>query len=221
MTNTPKSFHLTPEVHSYILDHSSALDPVAAELVERTAALGGVSIMQIAPEQAVFMTLLTQAIGARVAVEVGTFTGMSALALARGLPVDGRLTCCDVNEEWTSVAREFWDRAGVADRIDLRIGPAAETLAAMPPEAVVDLAFIDADKGGYVRYWDELVPRMRPGGVILVDNTLRSGNVADPTDTDETTLEIRAFNDHAVSDDRMDVVVLAVGDGLTFARRRG
>lgn len=220
MTTTPKSFHLTPEVHAYILDHSSALDPIATELVGRTAELGGVSIMQIAPEQAVFMTLITQAVGARVAVEVGTFTGMSALAIARGLPPDGRLTCCDVSEDWTSIAREFWQRAGVADRIDLRIGPAAETLAAMSPEAVVDLAFVDADKGGYIRYWDELVPRMRPGGIVLVDNTLRGGTVADSSNTDDTTEQIRAFNDHAVADGRMDVVVLAVGDGLTFARRR-
>lgn len=220
MTTTPKSFHLTPEVHAYILDHSSALDPIATELVGRTAELGGVSIMQVAPEQAVFMTLITQAVGARVAVEVGTFTGMSALAIARGLPPDGRLTCCDVSEDWTSIAREFWQRAGVADRIDLRIGPAAETLAAMSPEAVVDLAFVDADKGGYIRYWDELVPRMRPGGIVLVDNTLRGGTVADSSNTDDTTEQIRAFNDHAVADGRMDVVVLAVGDGLTFARRR-
>lgn len=218
--STPKSFHLSPEVHSYILEHSDRLDPVAAALVERTAALGNVSIMQIAPEQAAFMTALTRIVGVNVAVEVGTFTGFSALAIARGMESGGRLTCCDVSEEWTSIGREFWEKAGVAERIDLRIGPAAESLAALPTDAVVDLCFIDADKGGYITYWDELVPRLRPGGVALVDNTLYFGTVADPANTDETTEAIRAFNVHAAADDRMDVVILPVGDGLTFARRR-
>lgn len=217
---SPKSYQLSPEVHAYIVDHSSGLDAVAAELVERTAELGGVSIMQIAPEQALFMTMMTRSLEARVAVEVGTFTGLSALCIARALPPDGRLTCCDVNEEWTSIAREFWARAGVADRIDLRIGPALETLAGLAVDPVVDLAFIDADKGGYVAYWDALVPRLRPGGLVLVDNTLYSGTVADPANTDVTTTHIRAFNDHAVSDARMEVVMLPVGDGLTLARKR-
>lgn len=217
---TPKSFHLTPAVHAYIVEHSTRLDPIASELVDRTAALGGISVMQIAPEQAQFMTLLTRTIGARVAVEVGTFTGLSALSIARGLAAGGHLTCCDVSEEWTSIARDYWERAGVADRIDLRIGPAADTLASLPADEAVDLAFIDADKGGYVGYWDALVPRMRPGGVVLVDNTLYSGTVADPSSTDETTTQIRAFNAHAASDERMEVVILPVGDGLTFARRR-
>lgn len=217
---TPKSFHLTPEVHAYIVEHSERLDPIATELVERTAALGGISIMQIAPEQAQFMTLLARTLAARVAVEVGTFTGLSALSIVRGLAPGGRLTCCDVSEEWTSIGRPFWERAGVADRIDLRIGPAADTLAGLPGDAVVDLAFIDADKGGYVGYWDALVPRMRPGGVVLVDNTLYSGTVADPSNTDETTEHIRTFNSHAAADDRMETVLLPVGDGLTFARKR-
>lgn len=217
----PKSFHLPPEVHEYIVEHSCKLDPVAAALMERTAALGDVSIMQIAPEQAVFMTSLTRVLGARVAVEVGTFTGFSALAIARGLLPGGRLTCCDLNEDWTSIGREFWARAGVADRIDLRIGPAMDTLAALPDDEPVDLCFIDADKGGYTAYWDALVPRLRPGGVALVDNTLYFGTVADPDNDDETTSAIRAFNDHAAADDRMEVVILPVGDGLTFARKKG
>lgn len=218
--STPKSFHLSPEVHAYIVEHSEALDPVAAALVERTAALGNVSIMQIAPEQATFMTALTRIVGVSVAVEVGTFTGFSSLAIARGLRPGGRLTCCDVSEEWTSIGREFWEAAGVADRIDLRIGPAADTLAALPQDMAVDLCFIDADKDGYITYWDELVPRLRPGGLALVDNTLYFGTVADPANTDETTAAIRAFNDHAVADERMEVVILPVGDGLTVARRR-
>lgn len=217
---TLRSFHLPPEVHTYVVEHSARLDPIATELVERTAALGGISVMQIAPEQAQFMTLLTKALAARVAVEVGTFTGLSALSIARGLAPGGRLTCCDVSEEWTSIARDHWERAGVADRIDLRIGPAADTLASLPADAVVDIAFIDADKGGYVGYWDALVPRLRPGGIVLVDNTLYSGTVADPSNTDETTEHIRAFNSHAAADDRTEVVVLPIGDGLTFARKR-
>lgn len=218
--STPKSFHLSPEVHAYIVEHSGRLDTVAAALVERTAALGDVSIMQIAPEQAAFMTSLTRILGTRIAVEVGTFTGFSALAIARGLVPGGRLTCCDVNEEWTSIGRGFWAEAGVADRIDLRIGPAADTLASLPDDETVDLCFIDADKGGYITDWDALVPRLRPGGVALVDNTLYFGTVADPDNDDETTLAIRAFNDHAAADDRMEVVILPVGDGLTFARKR-
>ncbi|MFN8103039.1 MAG: SAM-dependent methyltransferase [Acidimicrobiia bacterium] len=216
MTTTPKSFHLTPEVHAYILDHSSALDPIATELVGRTAELGGVSIMQIAPEQAVFMTLITQAVGARVAVEVEHVHGNVGARDRPRAPSDGRLTCCDVSEDWTSIAREFWQRAGVADRIDLRMSPAAETR---------DVArgcrrprVRGRRQGRLHPLLGRVGPRMR-GGSVLVDNTLRGGTVADSSNTDDTT-EQAAFSDHAVADGRMDVVVLAVGDGLTFARRR-
>ena len=138
--------------------------------------------LQIAPEQAPFLTFLTRLLGARQAVEVGTFTGLSSLAIARGLPPDGRLICFDMSEEFTVIARRYWERAGLADRIDLRLGPAADTLAALPDEPHLDLAFIDADKTGYPMYWAELVPRMRPGGVIVVDNVLRGGQVLAPED---------------------------------------
>jgi len=215
-----KSFFLSPEVQHYMSGHSTAPDAVARSLVERTAALGDVSIMQIAPEQGLFITLLTQTLGARFAVEVGTFTGFSALAIARGLAPGGRLLCCDTSVEWTDIAREHWAKAGVDDRIDLRIAPAAETLGALAPEPVIDLAFIDADKPGYVTYWEEIVPRMRPGGLVLVDNVLLFGSVIDASNTSENAVAIRRFNDHAAADDRVELVMLAIADGLTIARKR-
>ena len=211
----PKSFHLTSPIHTYLLDHSSPLDDLQHELIDETRALGGIAGMQISPEQGLFMTALTRLVGVHDAVEVGTFTGYSALAIARGLPAGGHLLCCDVSEEWTAVARRYWARSGVDDAITLRLGPAAETLAALPHEPQFDLAFIDADKGGYVTYYEELVPRLRPGGVILVDNVLWSGRVIDPSADDADTTAIRAFNDHVASDPRTEQVLLAIGDGLT------
>jgi caffeoyl-CoA O-methyltransferase len=216
----PKSFNLSPEIHAYMTGHSTPIDDVQRDLIAETAELGGISIMQISPEQGSFMTMFTRLVGARDAVEVGTFTGYSSLAVARGLPADGHLLCCDVSDEWTSVARRYWDRAGVADRITLEIGPAAETLAALPAGEQFDLAFIDADKPGYITYYEEILPRLRPNGVILVDNVLFSGGVIDPAVTDDSTEGIRAFNDHVVADERVECVMLAIGDGLTFIRRR-
>jgi caffeoyl-CoA O-methyltransferase len=174
--------------------------------------------MQVAPEQAAFLTMLTRLLGVRRAVEVGTFTGMSSLAIARGLAGGGRLTCFDISEEFTSVARRYWARAGVADRIELRIGEAVDGLRALPAEPHLDLAFIDADKEGYAAYWAELVPRVRPNGLLLVDNTLWSGRVVDPRD--EIDKVIDRFNDLVARDERVDVVMLPIADGLTLARRR-
>jgi len=216
----PKSFNLSPEIHAYMVGHSTPIDEIQAALVEETLALGGISIMQISPEQGAFMTMFTQLIGARDAVEIGTFTGYSSLAIARGLAADGHLLCCDISEEWTAMARSYWDRAGVSDKITLEIGPAAETLAALPPGEQFDLAFIDADKPGYIDYYEQIVPRLRPNGVILVDNVLFGGGVIDPTITDPSTQGIRDFNDHVIADERVDCVMLAIGDGLTFIRRR-
>ena len=216
-----RTFTITAELQDYVLAHSTPLDDVARDLIEETyRTLPDRSGMQIAPEQAVFLTLLTRVLGVRQAVEVGTFTGLSALAIARGLADGGKLLCCDVSEEWTSVARRYWERAGVADRIELRLAPALETLRSLRNEPYLDLAFIDADKPGYIGYWDELVPRMQPGGVILVDNTLYSGRVIDSTVTDERTQGIRDFNDHAAADERVEIVLLPVADGLTIARKR-
>ncbi len=219
----PKSFFLGGDVHGYLVAHGTPPDAVQRSLIETTAALGGVSMMQIAPEQGAFMELLTRMLGVRFAVEVGTFTGYSALCLARGLAPGGRLLCCDVSEEWTAVARGAWEQAGVADRIDLRIAPAIETLCALAvdgPEArPIDLAFVDADKPMYGEYYEAILERMRPGGVILVDNVLWSGAVVDAESTDENTQALRAFNDMVAADDRVEAVMLPLGDGLTLARK--
>ncbi|MBA2478639.1 MAG: class I SAM-dependent methyltransferase [Sporichthyaceae bacterium] len=216
----PKSVVVTPELHAYAVAHGTPPDDVQRSLIEVTAGLGSVSGMQISPDQGAFMTLLTKIVGVRFAVEVGTFTGYSSICIARGLATGGRLLCCDVSEEWTAIARDHWVRAGVAERIDLRIAPAIETLQALPADPPIDLAFIDADKPGYVDYYEEIVPRLRPGGVVLIDNVLWSGVVADPTNTDENTVAIRAVNDHVAADDRVEAVVLPIADGLTIARKR-
>lgn len=214
----PKAFQLSPDVHEYLVAHGTPPDELQRELIARTAELGPVARMQIAPEQGAFLELLAGLLPARRAVEVGTFTGYSALCLARGMGPDGRLVCCDVSEEWTAIARDAWQRAGVADRIDLRLGPAAETLAALPDDPI-DLAFIDADKTSYRAYFDALVPRLRTGGLLLVDNVLWAGRVVDPSADDADTEAIRAFNDHARRDARVHTVMLPVADGLTLCRR--
>jgi caffeoyl-CoA O-methyltransferase len=216
----PKSFQLSAEVHEYLLAHGSPPDEIERALIEQTAGLGAISRMQIAPEQGAFLRIVTQLIGARSAVEVGTFTGYSALCIARGLGADGHLLCCDVSDEWTSIGRQYWDRAGVADRIELRIAPAVDTLRALPTDRSIDLAFIDADKPNYVNYYEELVPRMRVNGLILVDNVLWSGAVVDPKANDENVEAIRRFNDHLAADPRVEAVMVPISDGLTLARIR-
>lgn len=216
----PKAIGLSAELHAYAVAHGTPPDDVQEALIAETSALGGISRMQIAPEQGTFMTLLTKLVDARFAVEVGTFTGYSSLCIARGLAPGGRLLCCDVSEEWTAIARKHWKAAGVDDRIELRIGPAIDTLRSLPAEPPIDLAFIDADKTGYRTYYDEIVERLRPGGVVLVDNVLWSGNVIDPSDTSDDTEAIRALNDHVARDDRVEAVLLPIADGLTIARKR-
>lgn len=221
MADDPKSFFLTAPIADYLVAHATPPDEVQQWLIDETRAkVPELSVMQIAPEQGAFMTLLTGLIGARNAVEVGTFTGYSALCIARGLPPGGRLLCCDVSEEWTAIGCEAWDRAGVADRIDLRIAPAIETLRALPSNESIDLAFIDADKVNYPQYYEELLGRLRPNGVILVDNTLWMGAVVDDKARDDDTNAIRAFNDMVATDNRVESVILTVGDGLTLARKR-
>lgn len=217
---TRSSESITPELHSYIVDHSDPVDPVLGDLAEETARLfPDRKGMQISPEQGAFTTLLTRIHGARDVVEIGTFTGYSSICFARGLPEDGTLLALDINEEWTSVARRYWERAGVAERITLRIGPALESLRELPAEPRFDIAFIDADKEGYVDYWEELVPRIRPGGLLLADNTLSHGRVVDPDNTSASVQGIRDFNSLLVSDERVNQVLLPIGDGLTLARK--
>ena len=210
---------LTPELHGYLLNHSTPPDEVTASLIAETrATLPGRAGMQVAFEQAAFLRLLTSVMGVRKAVEVGTFTGLSSLSIARGLADGGHLTCFDISEEFTDVARRYWKLAGVDDRIELRIGPAAERIRELPDEPDLDLVFIDADKPGYPTYWNELVPRVRAGGLILVDNVLWSGRVVDPqTDSDRV---IAAFNDLVLQDPRTELVILPIADGLTMARKK-
>jgi caffeoyl-CoA O-methyltransferase len=216
-----KSPWLSDELHAYIVGHGTPPDDIQQRLIDETAALGGVSKMQIAPEQGAFMTLLCRVSAARRVIEIGTFTGYSALALARGLPDDGRLLCCDVSEEWTAIARRYWKEAGIDNKIELRIAPALDTLRSLPIGDEFDLAFIDADKENYLAYAEEIVLRLRQGGLLLVDNTLWSGEVADPTIVEgDNLLAIRAFNDAFAADPRLDVVILPISDGLTLARKR-
>jgi caffeoyl-CoA O-methyltransferase len=211
---------LTPALYDYLVAHNPAPDAAQRELIAETEALGPISMMQVAVEQGAFLTLLGKLLGARRAVEVGTFTGYSAIAIARGLAPGGTLLCCDVSEEWTAIARPAFARAGVAERITLRIAPALDTLRALPRTADVDLAFIDADKPNYRAYYEELLPRLRPNGLIVFDNVLWGGSVADPTDDSESTQAIRALNDYLPTDERVDVVMLPVADGITLVRKR-
>jgi caffeoyl-CoA O-methyltransferase len=221
VSDDPKSFFLGPAIADYIVQHGSPPDEVQRWLIEETRAeVGDLSMMQISPEQGAFMQLLTRAIGTRRAVEVGTFTGYSSLAIARGLVDGGRLLCCDVSEEYTAIAREAWKRAGVDDRVELRIAPAIETLRALPVDDPIDLVFIDADKPSYPAYYEELLKRLRVDGLILVDNTLWSGAVVDERAQDEDTVAIRAFNDLVAADDRVETAILPLGDGVTVLRKR-
>jgi caffeoyl-CoA O-methyltransferase len=217
---TRVSIHLDEPLQNYIVDHSTPLDTAQSSLVTRTAELGPPSGMQIGAEQAQLLTLLTRLTNAKHAVEVGTFTGFSAIAIARGLAPGGKLLCCDVSEEWTSIGLTAWADAGVADRIELRLAPAAQTLAALPQQEYIDFAFIDADKESYWTYYSELVPRLRSGGVIAVDNVLWSGLVLEPDPQDENTRALKDFNDKVVQDSRVDVVMLPIGDGVSLIYKR-
>jgi caffeoyl-CoA O-methyltransferase len=212
--------HVSRQILDYVISHSTPPDAVLDELRKETGRrFPDWTVLQIGPEQGAFMTLLSRLIAPRRAVEVGTFTGYSSICLARGLAPGGSLLCCDVNADWTSLAREYWQKAGLADRIELRLGPGAETLRSLPADASLDLAFIDADKTGYAVYWDEIVPRTRAGGIILVDNTFLHGRIFDD-DPDPDARAIRDFNEHALADDRVELAMLSVGDGLTVARKK-
>lgn len=219
---TSKSIGLPDDVHAYVLRWGLHEPAVMVRLREETA-LHPRAQMQIAPEQGAVLGLLVELIGARLCLEIGTFTGYSSLAVALAMPEDGRIVCCDVSEEYTSVARRYWAEAGVAHKVDLRIGPAVETLDALVAGGAAgtfDLAFIDADKPGYPGYWERCVALVRPGGLIAIDNVLWGGAVADPSDTDEHTEILRRVNETVASDPRVRHVILAIADGMTIARRR-
>jgi len=215
-----KYLPLDDALFDYVLANTMEPDSVQRALIARTSELGDLRRMQIAHPQSVFMTFLTRAIGARHAIELGTFTGYSALAIARGRPAAGCLIACDVSEEWTAIARDAWVAGGVADRIDLRIGPALETLASLPSETRFDLAFIDADKESYIKYYEALLPRLDANGLILVDNTLWEGKVTCPSLDDAPARAIRDFNAHLAADGRTESVLLPIADGLTLIRKR-
>lgn len=214
---------INPALDDYLLAHCTPADDVLRDLAAETLTQldAGAASMQISHDEGELLTMLVRLVGAREAVEVGVFTGYSSICIARGLQKGGRLLACDTSEEWTAIARRYWDRAGVTDLIDLHIAPAAETLRALPPAPTLDFAFIDADKGGYPVYYEELVSRLRPGGLVVLDNTLRRGNVAaDPADQTEADRIVAALNDTIVADDRVESVLLPVRDGVTLARRR-
>jgi caffeoyl-CoA O-methyltransferase len=212
---------IDPAVGDYLLTHCTPADEVLRDLAAETWAKfpPGAAGMQISHDEGALLTMLVRLTGVTNAVEVGTFTGYSSICIARGLRPGGRLVACDVSEEWTAVARDYWQRAGLTDRIELRIAPALTTLRALPPDPVIDFAFVDADKTGYPDYYDELVPRLRPGGLMVFDNVLRGGRVLDPGD--DADRAVAGLNDRIVTDERVDSVMLPVRDGVTLIRRHG
>jgi caffeoyl-CoA O-methyltransferase len=214
-----KFISITPELHRYAVEHSSFRDGVVPEVEQAGEDMGDLAGMQIAGDQAAFMTILVAAIGARQALEVGTFLGYGAIAIARGLPDDGRLVCCELDEGYAERAREHLGKAGLEGKVEFRIGPALESLRAMDPSEQFDFAFIDADKTEYIDYFEETLPRMRPNGLIMLDNTLRGGSVLDPGDSDAARVT-GDLNDRLAKDDRVDVALLGVADGITLVRKK-
>jgi len=216
-----KSLELTRELRGYLLD--TCREPeLFQQLRAETATLPNAS-MQISPEQGRLMMLLVELIGCRRALEIGTFTGYSALCVASAMPSDGRLTACDLSEEWTAIARRYWSQAGIADKIDLRIGPALDTLDALLADgagASFDFAFIDADKSNYMNYYERVLNLLRPGGLLAIDNAFWSGRVADANVNDESTVAIRTLNRALCDDQRVTTSLVPIGDGLMLARRR-
>ena len=218
-----RTIELTDSLYEYLLRMGSRESVVARELREATRAATKAHGMQISPEQGAFMAVLVRMLGARRTIEVGTFTGYSALVVAEALPLDGRVIACDVSEEWTSIGRPFWERAGVAEKIDLRLQPATETLSeliAAGEAGSFDFAFIDADKGNYGIYYEHCLTLLRPGGVIGIDNVLWGGRVANEAVSDADTLAIRSLNAKVHADARVDACLLPIGDGLTLAVKR-
>jgi caffeoyl-CoA O-methyltransferase len=211
---------LTDELHDYMVAHGARQDEVLARVQAETAAMGDISVMQIAPDQGAFMTLLCRAIGASEAIELGTFTGYSAICIARGLAPGGRLVACELSEEYAEIAARNLEAAGVADRVEIRIGPALDTLRALPERELFDFAFIDADKTGYPDYYEEVLPRTRPGGLIVVDNVLQGGDVVREDAEGESVQAIRRLNETIAADERVDTAMVAIADGLMIARKR-
>jgi caffeoyl-CoA O-methyltransferase len=220
MASSEKFLHLNQELYDYVIAHGHTTDPILRDLAEETRKLGRIAGMQIAPEQGALMGILARAIGARSAVEVGVFTGYSSLSVARALPADGKLLCLDVNEEWTSIARRYWERSGIASKITLKLAPAVETLRALPASQTFDFAFVDADKSNYRIYYEEILKRLRTNGLLLIDNVLWNGQVIDLNDKSEDTVAIRDLNDFIAIDSRVEAVMIPVADGITVVRKK-
>jgi caffeoyl-CoA O-methyltransferase len=219
-----KHVPVNPVLRDYLV-RCTTIDPVMEELTDKTAELGDLAVMLIPSEQAALLTILTLVSEARTAVDVGTFTGASALAMARGLGPDGQVITCDITDKWLDTACDHWQRAGVADRIDFRLGPAAETLAALPGDRPVDIAFLDADKESYEEYHELLIPLLRPGGLLLVDNVFFNGYVLDPALAAEEIVRsaataLRSYNAVLAADNRLMKVMLPISDGLTIACKK-
>ncbi len=215
-----RSHYIDPKIDDYSAAHSTGPNEHQRKLqqvtIEKTGRAAG---MQIGDDQAVLMEMLVRAMGVKRAIEIGTFTGYSALAVAMGLVPDGQLLCCDVSEDWGAIARDAWQQAGVSDRVELRIGPGLDTLRSLPSDELFDFAFIDADKTGYANYYEEVLRRLRPGGLILLDNMLQGGRVVDSSSDDESATAIRSLNDAIADDPRVKVVLLPIGDGVSFVQK--
>jgi caffeoyl-CoA O-methyltransferase len=218
-----RTIQVDERLYDYILKHTPEEAELLRQLRDETARLGDVKRMQISPEQGQLMALLAELTGARTLLEVGTFTGYSALACALVMPSDAQIVACDISEEWTSIAQRYWQKAGVAQKMNLKLGPASQTLQDLIAKGnanTFDMMFIDADKGGYDTYYELGLQLIRPGGLIMIDNVLWSGAVANPSVQDADTVAIRRLNKKLASDPRVTLSMLPVGDGLTLARRR-
>jgi caffeoyl-CoA O-methyltransferase len=212
-----KFTEMSAELHRYAVEHSSGHDELMRRLVAETEELGGIAVMQTAPEQGALITLVVRALGARRAIEVGTFTGYSAICIARGLGEGGSLVACDINDEWTGIARRYFAEAGVAERIELRLGPALDTLRGIGEDGAFDFAFVDADKTGYPEYYEECLRLLRPGGVVMLDNVFLGGEVIDPAADRDAAVVMRELNDRIAADGRVLSAMLGVADGITLA----
>ena len=218
----PEKFtQLTPELHRYMVEHGSRQDELLRRLQDETAErFPELWQMQIAPDQGAFLTLLARATGARRAIEVGTFTGYSAICIARALRKDGRLLVCELSDEYAQIAGGWIERAGLSERVEIRVGPALETLRALPEDEAYDFVFIDADKPGYPDYYEACLMRLRPGGLVVLDNVFMDGRVLNPAPDDASARAMAALNQTLADDDRVDLSMVAIADGLTILRKR-